>query len=965
MRLWPRFALAVLLFACGSPRLTDAGDSARIDASADTSPRPSPPAHTCQACRYDTDCTGGGLCIEADPTKSAGIFSCVMPCEPAATAGSVCSGAPDTAATCTLLGLGMFCVPTVSTDPMVAPVCFTTRAGTTCTASSDCHGRYDTCGAWSSPSAMCLHRCTDDRDCDDGYRRCRDVRLAPTGESVRACVRDARIGPEACGVDAVDSTGLGAACATTGTACATGLTCLSGVDPAVTAFCTRSCASDADCGAAASCLTVTGHGSVCLPRDCSCIAGARDTLLDRALAQSSWTRCNLYWKSDAMAIFGRFVAQDRFRLPVFDRIHLDWLAGAAWPATVADGLDVHAATLSSMISSAQALARDGTATSGHTALPATALTDASPLAEATARLTEAFGGTADRAALATAAASVPLDLQRALSGVLVAITRAALARDRGLLHAPTPDDATHLFIAAPSLVLTFLGDALSPLVPMDQGAILGDVEIPVDEAIDLAATIESIDWAQWRDRPGVSFRSDTPLGAIIVGDAGPTAWTSARVSGNLVLLVDLGGDDTYEIPVGATASPENRVSVGIDLGGADRYGYALRTPADTADLPAFLPSDQAGRYHPRAGEMAGPMSKSNVGRQGSGRLGVGLLYDLGSGADQYRSLRMSQGFGSFGVGGLYDDGGDDTYAVEAAGQGSGIHGFGVLLDAGGNDQYLHWAFSCGFGYVRGVGVAYDSTGDDRYTADQHDVLYWSPQLPGISNSSMSQGTGFGRRADGTDNVNMSGGIGVLRDRVGRDSYTAGVFAEGTGYWGGMGLLLDGAGDDTYDGEWYTQGADAHFAYAALLDGGGHDVHANPTRRNMTLGAGHDFSLGVFIALGPENDEYHAPNLGLGAGNANGVGLFFEHGGDDLYDCVSDLSLGNASYEQLPDPVRDAPVRPTVGLFVDSLGTDSYQRPTAPPPANNALWTQRNHPNAPVGQNERGFGADDTSGRTGP
>ena len=53
---------------------------------------------------------------------------------------------------------------------------------------------------------------------------------------------------------------------------------------------------------------------------------------------------------------------------------------------------------------------------------------------------------------------------------------------------------------------------------------------------------------------------------------------------------------------------------------------------------------------------------------------------------------------------------------------------------------------------------------------------------------------------------MSGGIGVLRDREGSDRYTAGVFAQGTGYWGGMGLLLDGAGDDRYDARWYVQGA---------------------------------------------------------------------------------------------------------------------------------------------------------------
>jgi hypothetical protein len=179
------------------------------------------------------------------------------------------------------------------------------------------------------------------------------------------------------------------------------------------------------------------------------------------------------------------------------------------------------------------------------------------------------------------------------------------------------------------------------------------------------------------------------------------------------------------------------------------------------------------------------------------------------------------------------------------------------------------------------------------------------------------------------------------------------------------LLLDGAGDDTYDAQWYVQGADAHFAYAALLDGGGHDVHANPGRQNMTLGAGHDFSLGIFIARGADDDEYHAPNLALGAGNANGVGFFFENGGNDLYDATSSLTLGNAALEMVPDMYRDDPHRPTVGIFVDANGTDTYQRPTVTPAANDTLWTQRIHDAMPAVANERGMAGDDTSGRAGP
>ncbi|MEI8256345.1 MAG: hypothetical protein WCJ30_11795, partial [Deltaproteobacteria bacterium] len=623
--------------------------------------------------------------------------------------------------------------------------------------------------------------------------------------------------------------------------------------------------------------------------------------------------------------------------------------------------------LATLIAAGPALANDGSIAHAYAPVAVSPVDAPSPFAEAVARLDEAFGGTPDRTALAAGAQTLPADLQRALSSVVAAMTAAGQARDRGLLHTQNSDDVLHLYGAAPSLVMAFTGDVLIANSPLDQGAILGDVVIPVHEAADLAATVEGIDWSPWRGLLGATFQAQTSVGLVVVGDGAANTWDAAHLRGDIALIVDLGGDDRYTVPVAANGSPENWVSVSIDIAGTDDYGYAPRVPADPRDVAPFLPSDAAGRYHPRTGEMAGPMSRSDVGRQGSGRLGVALLFDLGAGNDHYRSLRMSQGFGALGVGALYDDGGDDVYEVEAGGQGAGIHGVGVLLDRAGNDRYSNWAFSDGFAYVRGVGIAYDAAGTDQHLSNQHDVLYWSPQDPGHSNSSFTQGAGFGRRSDPsptTDGVSMSGGLGILRDRAGNDSYTAAIFAQGTGYWGGMGLLLDGGGDDTYDAQWYVQGADAHFAYAALLDAGGRDVHTNAGRQNMTLGAGHDFSLGIFIARGSEHDEYHAPNLALGAGNANGVGFFIEAGGDDTYDSTSDLSLGNAALETVPDMYRDDPHRPTVGIFLDANGTDTYSRPTAPPPANDAIWSQRIHASAPAAANERGLAGDDHVGRLG-
>ena len=202
-----------------------------------------------------------------------------------------------------------------------------------------------------------------------------------------------------------------------------------------------------------------------------------------------------------------------------------------------------------------------------------------------------------------------------------------------------------------------------------------------------------------------------------------------------------------------------------------------------------------------------------------------MLFDLGQDADDYRSLRLSQGFGAAGVGVLFDAGGDDRYEAESASQGAGYFGVGLLLDAGGNDVYRVYSQAQGFGAPRGVGLLYDRAGNDQFLsdngdpADGGDPLYWTIQIPGKANNSFTQGAAWGVR----DNDNpMSGGLGVLRDRDGDDVYVSSVQAQASGYWFGTGILADAAGNDRYDGRYYVQSAGAHFGLSLFVDDQGDD-----------------------------------------------------------------------------------------------------------------------------------------------
>ena len=517
-----------------------------------------------------------------------------------------------------------------------------------------------------------------------------------------------------------------------------------------------------------------------------------------------------------------------------------------------------------------------------------------------------------------------------------------------------------LFELPSGLFLPAVGPGWSPVGSEIQGLLLGDIrtDIIAQAALDLSATIETYA-IELLAGFALHIAIDTPAGAIIFSGSSDDVHANPAI----LLLIDFGGNDSYRGSTGANASPANGVSVVIDTAGIDDYGYvAVPVAADTSG-PADsrrLASDGRGRAATSA--TSGPYSQSIVSRQGAGRLGIGLLFDFGTDNDHYRSLRMSQGYGSLGVGVLYDAGGDDVYEGEAAVQGAASFGIGLLMDRAGDDHYVAYAFAQGFGYVRGIGMLYDQEGRDDYFSHPTDVLYFSPQNPGGSNSSFSQGAGFGRRADTSDHVDMSGGLGVLRDAAGDDTYTVGIFGQGAGYWFGTGLLLEASGADHYDGWWYVHGSAAHYAVAALLDDAGGDTYqvSNPgdPARNTSVGVGHDFSIGWLVDRAGD-DIYHAPNLSLGAGNAAGFGFFVDLAGNDTYTATSDFSFGNASIETSGDTLR-AMAPGTIGLFVDHGGTDSYTRPTTTPVAENTMWTQQLHPM----MGEHGAGADAASGTVG-
>jgi len=339
----------------------------------------------------------------------------------------------------------------------------------------------------------------------------------------------------------------------------------------------------------------------------------------------------------------------------------------------------------------------------------------------------------------------------------------------------------------------------------------------------------------------------------------------------------------------------------------------------------------------------------------SGILGCGIVYAAGDQPTTYRTQGWGMGAGVFGLGALIDEGGNDSYRMRFAGMGAAFFGAGLLLDAAGDDHYvLEEGDGEGFGGPGGIGVLADRSGNDTYYVEP------DPAKAGRADShsdykvaaNNAQGAGFGRRGDGSDGHAWAGGLGVLIDVDGNDTYRAGNFSQGIGYWYGTGLLWDGGGDDEYRGVYYTQGSGAHFAIGALIDEGGNDTHVLEQTAGAGLGFGWDVVDALLIDRGSGNDRYEAKYDSIALATKRSTALFLDEGGDDTY-ILDENARGLADRDE--DATYTEPGRTAtfpfhlmqVGLFLDCAGADKYLRRKAdgalvadPQAGNDRTWHLR-------------------------
>lgn len=409
---------------------------------------------------------------------------------------------------------------------------------------------------------------------------------------------------------------------------------------------------------------------------------------------------------------------------------------------------------------------------------------------------------------------------------------------------------------------------------------------------------------------------------------------------NIFLLIDFGRNMIYNGTAGAAISADNPISVLLDLGGNDYYGYDKK------------------KYQPNAGV---------------GLLGIGLVLDS-DGDDIYNGSIYAQGAGLFGVGVLFDKKGNDKYNAELSAQGCGYFGIGLCFDAEGNDEYYLFGDGQGMGGIGGgVGVLADYSGDDKYTAEPFADKFDRGDYHSENkiNGNVAQGAGFGRRGDGSDGHAWAGGLGAIIDINGNDKYTSGNWTLGVGYWYGTGIAVDRNGDDLYKSCYFTQGSGAHFCNGILLDENGDDTHDLFETAGAALGFGWDYT-NAFLIDKNGNDFYSANMISMGVAQIRSNAFLIDIGGDDRYQLKDKMkALGEATYRA--DYLNPSQLTPyytyakSFAGFIDIGGDDKYFLVTDkglvehPLAKNNSTWFQPNHADSTYGANNFGIGIDIEAG----
>lgn len=373
----------------------------------------------------------------------------------------------------------------------------------------------------------------------------------------------------------------------------------------------------------------------------------------------------------------------------------------------------------------------------------------------------------------------------------------------------------------------------------------------------------------------------TPHGWIIVGGDGDNVYAPTEPT---AIIIDTNGNDIYRGDQIGNVSAEYGVSLICDRRGDDVY-----------ELAPF--------------------------RLAAGRVGASVVWDH-FGNDRYTSGVGGGGTGFLGIGLLYDSRGDDVYTGERFSLGSAMAGVGMLYDLEGADSYTADLFAMGVGGPLGAGALVDERGDDHLRLgfkhpsgyNGSDAPDGDPNHPNFQYEAWGMGMGIGRRVwpipawEEVAPYLAGGGVGVLYNGQGDDTYESSNFSLGSGYFFGAGAFADSYGNDTYRAARYGLGSGAHYAMGFFGEGRGNDTYTS-TGPTYNCGCSWDRSLFWFFDFQGDDQYDLRRSAGPGRGDIGSWGLAVDVEGKDRY--------------QL-NAIPGSTSRNGLGAFFDLAGIDEYE-----------------------------------------
>ena len=385
---------------------------------------------------------------------------------------------------------------------------------------------------------------------------------------------------------------------------------------------------------------------------------------------------------------------------------------------------------------------------------------------------------------------------------------------------------------------------------MDRGALISaaDALVPLTDP-DLLEQLK-----HYPDRgdvyvPGITghvvAKIETPAGLIVIGGKEPNTYDLDYI-GDLALVIDLGGDNTYR---DGTVSIERPLLVNVNLGGRNVYRSA------------------------------------KPGVQGGAILGVSMIVNT-EGGNQYDANDLAQASAIGGVGIIVEFGGHNAYRAVRRVQAQAIGGVGIIVSHGGSNTYHAGMWGQGLGGPLGFGIIDGIRGEDHYYLGGLYTNSYKPETPGYEGFGQGVGAGIRQVADG--------GIGMLLNGGSHNVYEFDYLSHGGGYWCALGFARDFGGyskcliarKNFYGGERteslfqrFGCGWGCHYAQGFCFDDKGHSTFEGSI---MGSGMAWDCSVGALCVFGGDNHFEAANSLVQGCGAQGSLGILYQYGDDSEF-----------------------------------------------------------------------------------